>query len=185
VPVKEVEIYASARYFTVTGARLEASPNEVAVVEPLVFGTFLQELLKERVERERKSEARRAMSRRATTGPVASDGELLEKARSAKNGDRFAALYDKGDLGAHGGDHSRADLALCIMLAFWTGGDEERIDQWFRGSALNREKWEAREDYRAATIGLAILSCRSFYSPQSRSRSGRPRVGVKRGVRRW
>jgi len=41
-------------------------------------------------------------------------------------------------------DHSRADLALCGMLAFWCGGDPERIDRLFRRSDLMREKWDRR-----------------------------------------
>jgi primase-polymerase (primpol)-like protein len=73
------------------------------------------------------------------------------KARNAKNGADFIALYDHGDLSAYDGDHSRADQALCNHLAYRTGRDAARIDQLFRSSALMREKWE-RADYRNWTI---------------------------------
>jgi primase-polymerase (primpol)-like protein len=44
----------------------------------------------------------------------------------ARTGDRFRQLYDAGSLDAHDGAHSRADLALCGMLAFWTNGELRR-----------------------------------------------------------
>jgi hypothetical protein len=54
------------------------------------------------------------------------------------------------------------------MLAFWTGPDEHRIDWLFRQSALVRPKWEAREEYRAATIGKALAGRTEFYGQQRR-----------------
>ena len=59
-----------------------------------------------------------------------------------------------------GFDHSSADAALCQHLAFWTGKDCERIDRLFRRSALYRDKWETREDYRYSTIKHAVGYCR-------------------------
>ncbi|PLS86750.1 MAG: hypothetical protein CYG60_05595 [Actinobacteria bacterium] len=59
-----------------------------------------------------------------------------------------------GDTSGYDGDDSRADLALCSMLAFWTG-DEHQLDRLFRRSGLYREKWE-RADYRERTIRKAI-----------------------------
>lgn len=53
-------------------------------------------------------------------------------------------------------DHSAADAALCQHLAFWTGRDAARINRLFERSALYREKWAAREDYRERTITRAI-----------------------------
>jgi len=59
-------------------------------------------------------------------------------------------------------DHSSADAALCQHLAFWTGGNCERIDTLFRRSDLYREKWE-REDYRQNTIMREVGRCKNFY----------------------
>ena len=55
--------------------------------------------------------------------PYLTDAELLDHARQSRTGDRFCQLYDEGSLDSYDGDHSRADLALCGMLAFWTNGD--------------------------------------------------------------
>lgn len=81
------------------------------------------------------------------------DRELLDRAFAARNGARMEALY-RGDTSAYGGDRSRADLALCRMLAFWTE-DPEQLDRLVRGSGLYRRKWE-REDYRQRTIETAL-----------------------------
>jgi hypothetical protein len=59
----------------------------------------------------------------------------------------------------HGGDHSRADLALCAELAIWTKKDAAWMDRLFRQSALMRPKWdEARgtHTYGQRTIGKAL-----------------------------
>jgi putative DNA primase/helicase len=69
--------------------------------------------------------------------------------------DAILALYH-GDTSAYGGDHSRADLALCCHLAWWTNYDAERVDRMFRQSGLYREaKWK-HDSYRRATIGKAL-----------------------------
>ena len=86
--------------------------------------------------------------------PVALDDQaVLEKARTAKNGagHRFEALWN-GDTSAYDDDDSRADLALCSMLAWWTNRDPDRVDRMFRASALMRDKWN-RDDYLERTIG--------------------------------
>ncbi len=91
-----------------------------------------------------------------------SDFDILSIARRAKNAEKFIALYDEGDISIYG-SHSEADLALCNMLAFYSGGDEDVIDRLYRGSALYRDKWE-RDDYREITIGKAVEMCKgAFY----------------------
>jgi len=60
-----------------------------------------------------------------------------------------------GDAGEFQNDHSRADFALCCLLAKRYGANAFRIDQTFRRSKLYRKKWE-RDDYRKTTISRAI-----------------------------
>ncbi len=75
---------------------------------------------------------------------------------------KFSLLYDQGDISAYE-SQSNADQALCSMLAFYTGADEDRIDRLFRKSKLYRQKWE-RCDYRQSTIRKAIELCNgNFY----------------------
>ena len=91
------------------------------------------------------------------------DMEVIIKARAGKNGNKFGALYDKGDTSEYG-SASEADLALCSILAFYVGGDPDRIDFHYRASKLYRDKWE-RDDYRNNTIQKAIDGCNgTFYT---------------------
>src|SRR6185369_1853678 len=65
-------------------------------------------------------------------------------------------------------DRSAADLALCNLLAFWTGRDATRMDRLFRGSGLMREKWDSRRGettYGGQTIARAIAACVDVYQP--------------------
>ncbi|MGH9771342.1 MAG: hypothetical protein ACRD4Q_06555 [Candidatus Acidiferrales bacterium] len=64
-------------------------------------------------------------------------------------------------------------MALCGILAFWCGGDADRIDRLFRRSGLIRNKWNRRTGnsaYGARTIRAAL--CGAGVYPQFRP-SGR------------
>ncbi len=142
-----VEVYASGRYFTMTGKHLAGTPETIEERQ-----NELDASLQERLPRE----ADRAEPS-VTPALRLSDAALLEKAFNAKSGSRFMKLWC-GDTADYDGDHSRADAALCRMLAFWTGGDRERIDHLFRMSGLMREKWDRRtgqETYGARTIRVS------------------------------
>jgi putative DNA primase/helicase len=91
------------------------------------------------------------------------DDELLALAMRAKNGEKFSRLW-RGDTSEYAGDESRADLALCSLLAFWTDGDTERMDRLFRQSGLMREKWN-RRDYRERTFSKVLEGKTEFYQP--------------------
>jgi len=91
-----------------------------------------------------------------------SDSELIDKAKSARNGSKFTSLWG-GDISAYA-SHSEADEALCYMLAFWCGNDESRIDTLFKSSGLYTTKWD-RPDYSYRTIRNAISHTSQFYQP--------------------
>src|SRR5215217_4281785 len=149
------EAYDRGRYFTVTGKHLAGTPQTI-----------------ERRQEELHGVVGRVFGEEGTNGhtkPVAasvqpenglSDDEAIRRALSASNGERFSQLWS-GDVSWYS-SHSEADLALCGMLAFWTGGDAKRIDSLFRQSGLYREKWE-RNDYRNKTIAEALSGKTEFY----------------------
>jgi hypothetical protein len=95
----------------------------------------------------------------------AQDRALLHQAREAANGDKFIALFDRGECHEYL-SRSEADLALVSHLAFWTGPYPALIDRLFRQSKLYREKWD-RIDYRTATIRkvLDAPDFRSYHDP--------------------
>ena len=93
------------------------------------------------------------------------DAEMLAMARRARNGAEFERLFS-GDISGHQDDHSGADLALCSLLAFWTGRDATRIDRLFRQSGLMRAKWDSRRGeatYGQVTIEKAVAGTRETY----------------------
>ena len=105
-----------------------------------------------------------------------SDEELLAKAKGAGNGDTFTPLWE-GEASKYS-TPARADLALCSLLAFWTGGDGTWMDQLYRQSGLMREKWdeqigseegdtETDLSYGSATIRHALKQKEDFYSSPS------------------
>ncbi len=158
-----VEVYDSGRYFTVTGSvysgRTEVSPETRTDV--------LARLHAEYVAAPRGS----AEASNGTTGgeyatnsaSELADGEVLDLCRSARNADKFARLYDLGDAAEYGGDDSSADLALLGVMSFYTQ-DPNQLDRLFRGSALCREKWTGRPDYRRRTIGRALSDVQETYT---------------------
>ena len=88
------------------------------------------------------------------------DEEIIDKAERAANGNKFYRLW-RGDTSEYDNDESRADSALCYMIAFWTN-DFNRIDSIFRKSGLMRDKWN-RADYARRTINSAIRDVREHY----------------------
>lgn len=159
----EIEIYDKARYFTVTGERLEDAPATPQERQDALKRLYRKLWPKREPDRHSPS----APARPADLG----DRELLEKARNAENGDKFARLW-RGEVAAYT-SHSEADQALCNLLAFWTGGDRGRMDRLFRESELCREKWTDRPDYRKRTIDKALEGRTDFYAPQKSTSYGR------------
>jgi hypothetical protein len=112
------------------------------------------------------------------------DTELIRRGAAAANGAKFVRLWsgDTDGYGSGGNEgHSEADLALCSMLAFWTGPDEDRIDALFRRSGLMRPKWDERHygdgrTYGRGTIGKALKGRTEFFEPPLTSRSKARRV---------
>ena len=167
--VKWCEVYShpSNRYLTVTGNHWPGSATEVTEQQDALdwlHQRFMESTGLEPVE---------SSSSRAAGALSLDDAAVLDKARKAKNGGDFARLW-AGDTSGHGGDDSAADLALCNLLAFWTGGDADRVDRLFRQSGLMRKKWDTKRGeatYGASTVAKAIAGCGEFYGDRVRSES--------------
>ena len=165
-----IELYAQLRYLTVTGRRLPESPETLEPRETELHALY-HELFGEEPARALPLSAPAAngnghgpsLAAAAVTGHELPDAELLARMFAARNGAAITALWI-GDTSACGGDDSRADLALCSHLAFWTNGDADRMDRLFRQSRLYREKWE-RADYRQATLDRALSDAGEGYVP--------------------
>jgi P4 family phage/plasmid primase-like protien len=154
--MKEIEIYEDGRYFTFTGRHLDGTPEEPQQ-RARQLHALCEEIFGEAGETEETS---------SPSDPVdLDDRELIEKAKTADDQGKFERLWS-GDMSAYE-SHSEADLALVNKLAYWTGGDRARIDQLFRQSALCRDKWTDRPDYRRRTIDKALEGRTDFYDPSN------------------
>lgn len=94
--------------------------------------------------------------------------DIVKTACNAKNGNNFKSLYSGNTEGYN--SQSEADMALCNMLAFWTGCDADKMDAIFRQSGLMREKWDRKQSgstYGAITIQKAIAGCSTVYSQKN------------------
>jgi putative DNA primase/helicase len=152
-----LEMYESGRYFTLTGEHLGGTPTEIHERQDV-----LERLYRDVFKIEKASSATNGHKRR--TAPLdVGDEDLLALAKQAKNGEKFSRLWS-GDTSDYAGDDSRADLALCSLLAFWTDGNTERMDHLFRQSGLMREKWN-RHDYRERTFNRVLKGRTEFYQP--------------------
>ncbi len=146
-----IEVYASGRYFTVTGHPLDGFQDVRDRREQLlsVYRHYFPD----------ESDISPRSPRFVSAIEVA-DEIVLKRARSAKNGDKFRRLW-AGDTGGHGHNCSQADQALCCILAFWCGPHPDQIDRLFRQSSLMRDKWDDthyqdKTTYGEKTIRMAI-----------------------------
>ena len=179
-----VEMYDSGRFFTVTGHKLPGAPasvmertEQLAALHNSVFGDG--EVPRQRDEV--RHHDHHHYQRRG--GAILDDAELVRRASAAANGEKFSRLW-AGETGGYAdGDNegrSEADLALCSLLAFWCGPDEERIDRLFRRSGLMRPKWDERHygdgrTYGQGAIGHALAGRSEFWSaPRHRRRGAAP-----------
>lgn len=155
-----IGVFQADRFFYCTGEHVQGTPTTIEERQ-----AELDQVLEQFLP---KSETVDAPPRAAQ--PVeADDEELLERARAARNGAAFERLWH-GDTSGYA-SRSESDLALCSLLAFWTGPDPARIDRLFRRSGLMRPKWN-REDYRAKTIDVALSGRREFYGASEREEHG-------------
>jgi putative DNA primase/helicase len=142
------EIYETERYLTITGRRFADAPATVERRQHAIKAVYA-EIFAERI-----TQRAHTVPARVTSIIYRGDADLLDRARRARNGERFSRLYDEGAWQADFPSQSEADLWLLARLMFWTGGDEARADRLFRGSKLMREKWNC-ESYREHTIERA------------------------------
>jgi putative DNA primase/helicase len=159
----QTEMYDTARYFTMTGLRVDGTPREIHDRQDAIDALYAE--LTPEVRPEPRSELRSSQVGGRTTR-TQGDDYLLSKAKGAKNGAKFERLWNGSTAGYP--SQSEADQALCCQLAFWTGGNRRQMDRLFRRSGLMRSKWDARHGsdgrtYGEMTIDAALRRVDNYY----------------------
>lgn len=150
----KVEMYDSGRFFVMTGIPI----SEYAEV------TECSERIRPLHEKYIGGGKEPTANIRQTAALPQTADEILRAAANSKNGAKFKALYS-GDISGYS-SQSEADMALCNMLAFWTGCDAQKMDAMFRASGLMREKWDRKQSgstYGTLTVQKAIAGCTEVY----------------------
>ena len=155
-----IEMYDRGRFFTMTGNVIGEVPETIADCQS-ELEAFHAEVFREKA----------TSNGTHTPRPVVTnlnDVELIEKAKSAKNGSKFTELWN-GGLAGHP-SQSEADQSLVNLLAFWFNCDPVRMDAAFRQSGLYRPKWDERHfgngnTYGQVTIEKAIAASTEVYTP--------------------
>jgi putative DNA primase/helicase len=164
----DFEMYACSRFLCISGHRLEQDTPTIQPIQDAIDAVYHQIFP--------------PTAQHSTNGSNGHrleypDVLILDAARREKHATEIIALYDHGDLRAYvhdddSPDASRADAALLRRLAFYTT-HEDQLDRLFRGSALNRPKWESRADYRQSTIAFAIQNTPEHWQgPSAHMRNG-------------
>ena len=156
------EIYNNARFFTVTGHQLEATPNTVNNCKEGIISFYEKYIGKTQVKN---SSADTVEDLTATKSPpIRNDETLLQKAMDAKNGEKFKILWEgKKQIGPSA---SEDDASLCSHLAFWTQKDTKRMDKLLRTSGRVRSKWDeprGETTWIEQQITYAIERCGDVY----------------------
>ena len=185
-----IELYDTARFFTVTGDHVQETPTHIARRQDALVAIHREYVQGPRSDEKSDSPNHGGSEDHSesigSTNPTVDnanvdldDEKLLEKARRASNGPKFERLWG-GNTGGYE-SNSEADMALCCLLAFWSGGDQRQMDRLFRQSDLLREKWDEvhfadGSTYGEKTIERAISNTSEFYDPDRGNRSKQSQI---------
>ena len=153
-----IEMYDSGRYFTITG-QVYGEAKPIAERTEMARKIYDKYFIKSKPDNVNKGSLCSYERLRENETDVA-DNELLEIMFASQHGEKIRSLFN-GDISLYGNDESRADLALCSYLAFWTNNDIVRMDNLFRQSGLMRPKWDEKhgsQTYGAMTISKASIA---------------------------
>ena len=157
-----IEMYDSGRYFTITG---QVYGEAKSIAERTQTAREIYDKYLAVSEHKVVNEGVMRLSERLISERV-DERELLERMFNSQHGAEIRALFS-GDTSSYDDDESRADLALCSYLAFWTNNDLVRMDAMFRQSGLMRRKWDEKrgaQTYGQMTISKALIAGEGYSS---------------------
>ena len=154
---KQLEIYDRDRFFTLTGNTYHGSIPSIANRQQELNQLYQLWFQSEPQQPTTTREDLQPEAKLRTTLVEPQDEDILKKA--VETDPKFHRLYIAGDISDYDSS-SEADAGLCCKLAFWFQLNPQKIDIYFRQSALMRDKWN-RTTYRNKTIEFAIQNSQS------------------------
>ena len=158
---KNVEMYGSGRYFTMTGNRI-GNIDIINEVDELT----LNRLHKKYIQPDEKTKQKRISHHGIKH--VLSTNEIVAEMLNSKNGDQIKRFLNGGWEKDYA-SQSEADMAFANHLAFWTAKDFSKMDEIFRQSDLMRDKWDSKRGkvtYGIETLNKAINDTADIYTPR-------------------
>ena len=148
----KLEVYDQARYFTVTAHNGSGAIRDGQAVIDWIYETYFP---KPETKKPKPATVSPARAAKPFSGDVS---ELIRQIRNSKQSTKFDKLFNGNwadyRVGTEGA--SRADEALCCIIAFWTQ-DAAQIDAVFRQSGLMRPKWDEKHKGDGATYGQMTI----------------------------
>lgn len=170
---------ATNKFVTITGKRLVGSPHDLQE-----RSSQLSEVLETYMRR--REWDREDQQKCEFTDLHLTDDEILRLV--VEHSPRFGSLLD-GDISDYDNDQSRADMALCTKLAFYTR-DPDQIDRIYRNSGLGRTdgKWDRVQSgstYGRLTIEKALdMVCEQYHSREADTAPERKREALDSKISR-
>lgn len=151
------EMYQSKQFITITGNTVTTqniySQSSNPIREDQQAINLILSLIEDKKEPPQAKEGREIRTPHVLR--TLSDEKILEKALTAKNGDKFSRLYG-GNISFYP-SQSEAVIALYSMLLYWTNSNEAQAERLFYDSDLYKlnpdlqEKWESTHRTDGAT----------------------------------
>jgi hypothetical protein len=175
----KLEIYDRERYLTITGQRLPFSAVAIPERQAQLDAVYRRFILGQKTDGFESLDEFAAAYRPQGRDPAwdkppaeRTPEEVVRLAAQARNGAKFRALWE-GDTGLFDGDHSRADAALCRILAHWCLGNPRNVDFLFRRSGLMRPKWDERRGNSTYGAREVARACQAAAGADQLSTVGR------------
>ena len=150
---KGVELYEHSRYVTITGQVLNNTIHPIRRLAAKEWSPILACLGVHTL-----GVPTSCSTAPQNTAQSKEDQRVIDQLmRDEKYGMEFRALFEFGDIAPFGGDQSKADLRLAMLISNKAGFDEARIDRIVRSSKLYRKKWDSRHRHDGATYGQMTI----------------------------
>ena len=149
----DLELYQKEQFIAMTGDG--AKTKDLVNFDTCGMKPYLESKCEKRIEWKGVCKGENGLS-------SMSDKDVVEKAREAKNGDKFKRLYAGEDLQ---NNHSNSDMSLMNILAYWCNGDKEQMLRIFATSGLFRSNKSADYYEHTAIKALREIPVKSTYTP--------------------